>query len=354
MKTVGILSFYVSHNHGTVLQCYALKKAIEKTGDYKVGFIPYTFYHLEKSLNGFSGKELREKYDVRIEKFDKFKKERLECNEADIPELTKENMPKYDTYVVGSDTVWKLEFINYDETYFLPEIPLNSRKISYAASAGDRFTTDYEKYLSKHLKSFDAVSVREKHFADYINSVVDVDAKHVLDPTLLHDMSVYRELEEAVDLPSEPYILVYWLNTNDASTTYIHELTNRMAKKFNMKVLHFIYNAPDYLYGSDGESFSFAGVGEFLTYMANASYIFTNSYHGTCLSLVYKKKFWSYSKNGMKSRVGSLLEELGLQNRLFTPSLNLAVYSDNIEYDAVYDKIEAWRSYSYRFLKDNL
>ena len=50
---IGILTFHRAHNYGAVLQCYALKKTLEKMGHY-VQVIDYRQKYTEKIYKTFS------------------------------------------------------------------------------------------------------------------------------------------------------------------------------------------------------------------------------------------------------------------------------------------------------------
>ena len=53
--------------------------------------------------------------------------------------------------------------------------------------------------------------------------------------------------------------------------------------------------------------------------IASAKYVFTDSFHGTVLSLLYHRQFVIYAGDKKKlSRITSLSKLVGLENRLFT------------------------------------
>lgn len=117
MKKVGILTFYLNHNYGSTLQCYALRKAIQKISNYDVSVIPHVF--IDRIVNGFGETYLREQYDKRLKKFDDFLKTEIGCTGKHISYVTKENVPKCDYYVAGSDVIWNTVLTKKDTNYFL-------------------------------------------------------------------------------------------------------------------------------------------------------------------------------------------------------------------------------------------
>ena len=102
MKTVGILTFQYSDNFGSELQCYALKKSIENLCDYKVEIINYSYLELR---NYFETENLKQKFEDKLEKFKKFREKYFSLSGDLMFSINKNNYPKYDYYIVGSDTV---------------------------------------------------------------------------------------------------------------------------------------------------------------------------------------------------------------------------------------------------------
>ena len=89
--------------------------------------------------------------------------------------------------------------------------------------------------------------------------------------------------------------------------------------------------------------------------MRNASFIFTNSFHGTCFSVLFRKNFYTYtSKKNNISRVISLLDLLGLQARGFSNFLDLKKENAEMDYDLVYKVLETERKNSRLFLEKGL
>ncbi len=355
MKKIGLLTYYATHNYGTALQCFALKQAIEAMGDHEVEVIPYMYLPIDKTVNGFSGEKLRAAYDRRIEAFYAFQQEILGCRKKRIEKLTAEEAD-YDACIVGSDTVWDINQ-NNDESYFLGWVPKGTKKISYAASTAERalMTERHLECFRKYLKDFDAISVREGYLAETIEKVTGRHAETVLDPTLLLSREDYEPLEEPADLPKSPYILVYWVNYDNAATHYVHQMVNRLAIERNMEVVHFIYNAPYYLFSGKDKTMAFATIGEFLTYLRNASMVFTSSFHGTTLSLVYRKPFYTFCPGGAESRSGSLLGRIGLEDRMLCPDLDLGSKKTGDRYDnACVEALEREIERSKAFLRNAL
>ena len=102
-------------------------------------------------------------------------------------------------FIVGSDQVWREAYSPCITDYFLHFLPKGKKykKISYAASFGIK-ETDISKdklaLCAEDLKSFNAISVRERTGVDIVNTISGMNATLVLDPTLLLKAEDYSVL----------------------------------------------------------------------------------------------------------------------------------------------------------------
>lgn len=55
---------------------------------------------------------------------------------------------------------------------------------------------------------------------------------------------------------------------------------------------------------------------DFLRYFRDAEYVITNSFHGTCFSIIFEKKFYSLIKECGEVRINSLLSKLSIEDRI--------------------------------------
>ena len=159
-------------------------------------------------------------------------------------------------------------------------------------------------------------------------------ANVVLDPVLLHNEYFWNKY---IKKPKEKeYLFLYYVVEKATDTIEeaikfaknnnltIIEVTDRPLKygrvPKNSKVKH------KYLYD--------IGLEEWLGYIKYANYIFTNSFHGCCFSIIFKKNFFVGKRNGDK--VTHLLEMFNLQNRYFNNNLEVLSSNPSIDYDNVY------------------
>ena len=81
-----------------------------------------------------------------------------------------------------------------------------------------------------------------------------------------------------------------------------------------------------------------ASIHEWLSLIANAEYVITNSFHGTVFTLLFGRKFLTYPVTGvaikMNDRITTLLNPLGLGNHIYSGSIR--VIEESIDYAEVH------------------
>ena len=205
---------------------------------------------------------------------------------------------KIDAVVVGSDQVWR-PLYNYNiKDMFLDfcKKKKNLKRIAYAVSFGVddwEYSPKQTRICSKLAKKFDAISVREESGVKLCKEHLEVDAAWVLDPTLLLKKEDYLPICEEVPVNNEKYLAVYVLDECEKVTAmYEKEAITRglVVKKFH------------------ADSKSILTVPEWLAMFRDASYVVTDSFHGTVFSIIFGKEFKCiYNESRGSSRFESLL-----------------------------------------------
>lgn len=96
---------------------------------------------------------------------------------------------------------------------------------------------------------------------------------------------------------------------------------------------------------------------DFVSWIANADYVFTNSFHGTVFSLLFHRPFISSAvkPNGkMNTRVQELLEMVGCSNNILSDEDQQIKIVDIPNYNLVDEEIKKMRSRGRSFLNDAL
>jgi len=336
---IGILTFHDADNYGAVLQAYALKETVKsiidavEIIDYKQPYIlkPYKMmkiiYWPLKALTKSIISNLIYAYPNLIKKikFNKFRKKY--CDLTNKVYTDANDIAGKDIYIVGSDQVWNMEITKYDKAYFLNFCKKNERKIAFAASLGKSNLTEQETlFLKENIKGFDFLSVREDSARDILLSLTNKEVTHVLDPTLLADLSIWKNIMSNSKHEGK-YMLVYLLSNKPENLDFAQMISN----KLNLEVLNIggsILNNP-----YDFKSILGVGPCDFITLFKGASFILTDSFHGTAFSIIFNKNFITITHKTRGTRMLSLLNILNLNNRLIFDSKTLCDDFDfNIDY----------------------
>ena len=185
---IGILTLKLHNNYGGILQAYALCNILNNIG--------HEAFILSLKENGVKSK-LKALLDNNnpLNKFVADNIPTIEISELSQREIV-EN--KISAIIVGSDQVWRPRFTSIP-IYFLDFLKNDNsiRKIAYAASFGvDKW--EYSNELTEKCKEliskFNLVTVREISGVHLCKQYLNHDASLVLDPTMLLNISVYKNL----------------------------------------------------------------------------------------------------------------------------------------------------------------
>ena len=385
MKKVAILTRRAGYNMGSSLQAYAMQRLVEKTRNeatiinyyeyahdwrWRVkpmfrrisGWLSIIFYPVVKVLNESFCSSQRNGH-IQRKKFDSFEKQYLNLtpgkyeNSRQIASI-KDN---YDAFVCGSDQIWSPGL--FDRTFYLDFITKGDgpKKISYAPSiACDRADQLLNEQLML-IKDFDNISCREKIGAEILSKSLGVQVPDVLDPTLMIGKEEWiNMLPENFKYPKGKYILCYFLHSKDNTDDSPDEIVSKIAKKMGCEVINVrMHNLPECL--TVGKKVETLSPVEFLALLSNAEMVLSNSFHATVFSIIFNRKFYAFSrkfrdgnKGNQNSRIKSLLELVGLQDRNVDYSVSVDKISmDEYPYPDLV-KLDNARANSLHYLMDSL
>lgn len=361
---VGTITFFNSENYGAVLQAYALSRKIREMGheceiinfcnkDHGVAD-RYGIFENSGNMKGAVRDllSLPKYYQLKRkrEKFKQFMKDYFILSKAAYrsDEDFRNNPPGYDAYVCGSDQIWKAEKGQYVYSpYFLGFAQhLNAKTISYAPSFGKNSVPPHlSNEIAQLLSKIMYLSVREKQGKSIIKGLTGRDAQVVLDPTLLLRSDEWGRMQKAPVAPGK-YILVYSLQRNTLLTGLIEKIKD--AAKLPVVVIsatgvNFVRPADTVIYDADP--------GDFVGLIRNAACICTNSFHGTCFSIIHRKPFFTIPHSTSNSRLSSLLDILQLSHREIKNTADIPGDPLRIDYTIAEELLEAERDKSLSFLK---
>lgn len=368
---IGLLTFHRAYNYGALLQCYALSYTLNKLGfdckviDYWPNYFKENYYITKK----FTFRHPPIKTWIRHIQVASILKRRNKNFENFIREhipLTKETYTThdqllngnlcFDLFITGSDQVWNDCCAEFDPVYFLSLKCFESQpRFSYAASFGmKQIPEDLRKEYANRLFGYRTYSVREKSgqviLKDLLNITADVDC----DPTLLLSRDEWRKIEDKNDLDDKPYILIYYVKKTERlqNEAFAYAQKNKcdvICVPCNMEV--------SALKGVQEKKKGFIvkndiSPADFISLVDNAQKVFTNSFHGTIFSLIFKKDCFLELKHldgSFNSRVIELLESLSFQNIKGEDELELQ--SEKIDWNTVEKAWADLRDHALDYLK---
>lgn len=226
------------------------------------------------------------------------------------------------TFVVGSDQLFYHELYDaFGEFADLSYIDSYHKKVAYAASVGrNHFDGSlYQKAkLSHFLQEFDEISVRETDAVELFENTFHVKATQVLDPVFLCDKKYYDTLaERGAQSHKMPHIFAYILDPSEEKAKILHQLSrdlNMPIKVFGDVAKKSVSNSIlDWDFSVELSVSNETWVRAF----RDASFVITDSFHGTCFAILFEKQFFSIvNRYRGTSRFSSLLSQVGLEGRM--------------------------------------
>lgn len=317
---IGICTLYFENsNYGANLQAYALCHICETLGYDAEQICYYDSYRIKKfislSYRAILGKKYYKSNDFYVRKM-AIKKFRDSIPHSKIYYKTtlKKANTKYDAFIVGSDQVWNPSWIL--PAYTLEFAKQDKLKISYAASMGREKLDDSQQEIFKDILSrMTSISVREKSGVEILEKLTDKRIEWVLDPTLLLSEDEWNQV--ASDrIVNEDYVFCYYLGENENYRRIAKEYANRHGYKIiTLPYLSYQYRKADEGFG-DYKLYD-VSPSDFISLVKFSRFVFTDSFHASVFSHLYKKEFVVFSPEGKQSKVrmDSLTEMFNTQER---------------------------------------
>ena len=373
MKRVLILSQPLHNNYGGLLQAFALQKVVKSLGFEVVTnkkklqekpkitvkkVIRYGIYLAKRIVKTILGYKFltEQQYKIVAQNTTKFVNKFID-NQC-IKYLSEKEIDKFDIFVVGSDQVFRKRWSNVTK-YFLEDLKDRNDKIkfTYAASFGtddlSEWTPDEVEICKTLAPKFKAVSVREDSGVELFKEYFNIKAEHVLDPTLLLEKDDYLKTIDEEDFAIRHNVLMCYVLDKSPEKT---QIINTIKEKLNLQPLEVMQVEALTLETKDITKCIYPSVSKWLSGFRDASFVVTDSFHGTVFSIIFNKPFICIG-NQMRglSRFTSLLKIFGLEDRLiFSPEDFSEKLLGSIDYQRVNAIKQEWQEKSINFLKDNL
>lgn len=354
---IGKITFDGYNNYGNTLQNYALQEYLKKFG----ADVETIWHSPHERLSEFWkwGAKEEVKFLINHGAFKKNVKSGIRAWEFarrvrgmdfsqryiniryDVEDL-KSIAHEYDFFVVGSDQVWNPN--NPDlQTAFLEFAPSHKR-ISFAASMGVRFVPDELKEEFKiGLNAMHSISVRESRASEIIFELTGKTVEVLLDPVFCLPESKWRDMSiRPYWLKKGAYIFSYFLGD---TPDFVYETARseglEIIKCFDRESLDRYIMSPE----------------EWLYLLGNAKYVFTDSFHASAFSIIFKRNFMVFPRGGnsennqMITRIESLLHTFSMEDRF---SEKKVVMRDENVCNHIDDIMKKEVAKSERFIKESL
>ncbi|MBP1566281.1 MAG: polysaccharide pyruvyl transferase family protein [Oscillospiraceae bacterium] len=342
---VGVVGWWYNSNYGGTLTYYALHQALKSMG--------LSVLMIEKSSSDADYKPDYSQIPRR------FAKKYYDISDIYHPYKMGALNNICDSFISGSDQLFSSALWKYSgPNYFLDFAHPLKNMISYASSFGECFNGNpaFHQKISYYLRRFNSLSVRENYAVDIMKNNFGLEAVNVLDPVFICDVTEYDKLiEKSTVKINNDYFCSFILDPNEAKRNVIIYLKEKLHLPYTnlihatdfeikMKQLNLDNIKPD------------IDIEDFLAYYKNANFIITDSFHGTCFAIIFRKPFISIANKtrGVK-RFESLLKTVGLENRLVYDCNEIYKKTElfsSIDYDKVYEKISEIKDFSYNWLRN--
>lgn len=381
-----LLTWFNNNNYGSLLQATALQDIINnknisdkiKLEGFECKILNYepnpmskkksfSFYfnykNYKNKILSLYDKFYAKKYNKELEKQNKTFRKFIKNNISLYPnfEIKSNELEvlneKFDIFISGSDQIWNPNSL--DENYLLRWVNEDNKKISYGSSLSSSIIPEYYYQLyKKALSSFYKISTRDKKCVEQLEKIIGKQVTTVVDPVILLGRENIENRMTNIDKSEEEYCLSYFLGRNYD--------TRSVFKKFcllnNIEMKSIVGVQKDSLkYDKDILNNALWDVDpyQFLAYIKNAKYIFTDSFHGTVLSIIFHKDFIVFEKDSNRpeqnNRIIELLKSLDLLDRWKEiKTVDSIEHIKEEKWLEVDKKIEELRMKSFDFLKNSL
>ena len=172
---------------------------------------------------------------------------------------------------------------------------------------------DEKQKIRNWLMKFSAISVRERFAKNEIVTCIDKEVAIITDPTLLLSNTQWIDIvgyKNKITKMPDKYIISFVVNEHDEEMSKIYR---HYREELKCPVYRIMLNT----FRSKGVDKVITGATpfEFVNLIANASFVITDSFHGTAFSINFNVPFAFIGVPGNNDRMKELLENCKLEQR---------------------------------------
>lgn len=376
MKKIGIITLNGEFNYGNRLQNFALQKVLESYGVEAETIVirPSKFDKLKKecwfgeirsiddlgqmfkkNISKITLKSIKRRKNYQeiqaakwstIEQFSQKKIKTLRVDKKYLSQLSLH----FDLFIVGSDQVWNPNIIEFDSTHFLDFAP-SEKRYSYSASFGVDHLPSKPTLLKPHytsyLKQMNYISVREASGVMIVEELIGRKVDVAPDPTLLLSKTEWQKELTITENQEEQFVLIYFVS--EISVEIMQEI-QRFAKEKNLRILQIM-----------GDTFSSDRIivdpQQFVSMIAKAQYVFTDSFHGSVFSIIMQTPFFVYERTdhkGTYTRIEHLAEKFYMRCALVSLGDRLTEKETLFDFDRAKIVLEKERERGKQLIEQNI
>lgn len=370
-KRITLVTWLGSGNFGTSLQSFALHRKLQNLG-YSVTFLSgcpkkFTIKNKIKYVLGLIGVDLGsikrkmkgENLTPKQRKLKRFIQDNYNLAEAINSKRQLDRIvDNTEVFVTGSDQIWNTVYC-FNPFYFL-DFAKDKKRIAYASSMGvSDFPNEHKQAVKSLLSKFQHIGVREQTAAKAISSLLErYDIRQVLDPTFLLYKKDWFAISEKADIEIDiqnKYIFCYLIGNN---SWYKEQLQDVVASTGIKKVI-VVPAVENKDFSVEGATiYDAAGPLEFIKLIKESTFVCTDSFHATALSLNMEVPFVEFmrfsddSKGSQNSRIYDILERYNLTYRIYNKTDKR--WAEIIDYSDVSNQINNDRKTSLDFLVESI
>ncbi len=352
---VGIVTVHDSSNMGSYLQALAMQELIKQHGDtpYIIKtrslfstlclFLGYNNSKPVRSIKTFILFFLSsiKHYKKTKEKYQKYKTYSEDWKIFEnIISVRKANKMNLDRILLGSDEIWNVNKPAFQNPYMYGMNLKADKKITYAISIGNATKEQLLQFphLNSGISKLDGIIYRDVYTSDVLTDMGFKTTARICDPTLQVDIRKYMKQEQEVELPEEKYIAVYSYSVDKTTRQWIE----RFAKENGLKIVAVSLPQKWCDFYSNCSPLEFGAV------LKNASFVYTNTFHGTIFSCLYHTNFVSLAN---LPKIKDVLSLLGLEKHSLPDDVDYETFSNMLkcqrDYNDMEERLANWRKESF-------